>query len=421
MIAPLLAIGAVCAQTPIVFVHGNGDDATKWLPVIWMFESNGYPADRLFAIRFTDPSARSDDRKPEAFHSSTTDAASELAGFVARVLLETKSAKVALVGSSRGGMTIRNYIKNAGGAAVVSHAILCGTPNHGVAAIDTNLDNEFNGKGHFLRQLNEGSEVVEGVRFMTIRSDNMDKYARPNVGFAAPELKGAENVVLEGLDHREVAFHPLAFAKTYRFITGQEPKTMTAVATPGDVEVSGLVTGFAAAAATNRPLGGLRFQVFALKPGSADREGDALADTVTEESGAWGPLRVQANREYEFVLEKDGRSVTYFMTGLLRSTTLLNFRYWPSWMETTLSEQPVTGPRVVVHRPQGYLAKGRDPILMDGAEVEGIPPGVPSRDSHLVRLPEARKAVRIQLRGEVLFVRPAERAGDISLAELIWD
>jgi triacylglycerol lipase len=38
---------------------------------------------------------------------------------------------VVLIGNSRGGNAIRNYIQNGGGAGAVSHAILGGTPNHG--------------------------------------------------------------------------------------------------------------------------------------------------------------------------------------------------------------------------------------------------------------------------------------------------
>ena len=53
---------------------------------------------------------------------------------------------------------------------------------------------------------------------MTIRSDNNDKYAQPTgqwigdrnlqtgVTYAGPELKGATNVVLPRVDHRETSF-----------------------------------------------------------------------------------------------------------------------------------------------------------------------------------------------------------------------
>ncbi len=417
----LFCTAALAAQTPVVFVHGNGDDATKWLPVIWLFESNGYPADRLFAIRFTDPSARRENSKPEAFRSSTTDAASELSAFVTRVLLETKASKVALVGSSRGGMTIRNYLKNAGGASVVSHAILCGTPNHGVLASDDYLDMEFNGKGSYLRQLNEGSEVVPGVRFLTIRSDKADKYAQPNVGYDAPALQGAENVVLPGLDHREVAFHPLAFAETYRFLTGQAPKTVKP-APEAAPSFSGLVTGFAGGAATNRPLAQVRFRIFALKPASAERAGDPLLDRVTDVNGVWGPAQLSPERSYEFVLEKEGHSVSYFMSGLLRSTSLLNFRFWPAGAMELLGGAKIEGPRLLIHRPQGYFSKGRDALLVDGAPVEQLLPGIPTRDAVIIPvLPEKRSGVRVTLRDEVIHARPSESASAVHIAELLWD
>lgn len=406
--------------TPVIFVHGNGDDATKWLPVIWLFESNGYPADRLFAIRFTDPAARRENNKPEPFRSSTTDQASELSAFVTRVLLETKASKVALVGSSRGGLTIRNYLRNAGGAAVVSHAVLCGTPNHGVMAQDTVLDSEFNGRGHFLRQLNEGSELVDRVKFMTLRSDKLDKFAQPNVGYDAPELKGAENVVLPGLDHREVAFHPLAFARMYGFLTGEPPKLGKAIPEAAPA-ISGVVTGFAGIAPTNRPLAGVHFRAFALKPGTAERDGEAVVDATTTDTGAWGLLRAQPDRNYEFVLEKDGRSTSFFMTGLLRSTTLLNFRFLPKAAMEALGGQAVTGPRLLIHRPQGYLSKGRDPLTVDGAAVEELPPGIPTRDSVGIKVPAGKSGVRVELRGEVIFARPAQAENELSVVELIQD
>lgn len=422
--AALLSGVAAQAQTPtpIIFVHGNGDDATKWMPVIWLFESNGYPADRLFAIRLTDPNARRDDSRAEAFRSSTTDQASELAAFVTRVLLETKARKVALVGSSRGGLTIRNYLKNAGGAAVVSRAVLCGTPNHGVMATDTNLDSEFNGKGHFLRQLNDGTEVVDGVEFMTLRSDKLDKFAQANVGYTGPELKGAENVVLPNLDHREVAFHPRAFAETYRFLTGQSPKYLKPVAEAAPT-IGGAITGFAGLAATNRPLAGVHFRVFALRPGSAERDGDAMLDVTTGDTGVWGPLQVKPGREYSFVLEKEGRTVSYFMAGLLRSTTLLNFRFLPAEAMQALGGPAANGANLLIHRPQGYLSKGRDPVTVDGVEAGELLPGIPTRDSVGVRIPTAtaKDGVRIELRGEVIQAKPAAAANEMSVVELIWD
>src|ERR1700712_4027081 len=63
---------------PILFVHGNGDHAALWITTLWRMESNGIPRDRMLAINFTDPSARTDDAIPEPNKSSTEDQRREL-------------------------------------------------------------------------------------------------------------------------------------------------------------------------------------------------------------------------------------------------------------------------------------------------------------------------------------------------------
>src|SRR6185503_6921161 len=187
------------------------------------FESNGYKRNRLFAIDFSYPYALSNDSKVQPFRSSTEDAMKELSAFVAQVKKETRRRKVALIASSRGGNTVRNYLKNGGGAESVSHAVLCGTPNKGIVISDTLLvGSEFNGASPFLKGLNGGTDdLIPGVELMAIRSDKNDKYSQPDarfvgqpgkptgVGYDASELRGARNIVLDGLDHGEVAFHKL--------------------------------------------------------------------------------------------------------------------------------------------------------------------------------------------------------------------
>src|SRR5579862_4065283 len=63
---------------PILFVHGNGDHAALWMTTLWRMESNGVPRERMLAINFTDPLARSDDSKAEPNRSSTEDQRREL-------------------------------------------------------------------------------------------------------------------------------------------------------------------------------------------------------------------------------------------------------------------------------------------------------------------------------------------------------
>src|SRR5918993_237104 len=116
---------------PVLFVHGNGDHAVLWITTLWRMESNGVPRDRMLAINFTDPLARADDKAEQANRSSTEDQRRELGEAVKDLQRRTGASRIALVGNSRGGYSIRNYIRN-GGAADISHAVLCGVPNHGI-------------------------------------------------------------------------------------------------------------------------------------------------------------------------------------------------------------------------------------------------------------------------------------------------
>ena len=149
-------IGASRSELPpIVFVHGNGDTAALWLTTLWRFESNGWPRDRLHAIEVPYPLARDDDSKPQPGRTSTQEHMAFLRAEVDKVLAATGAKQVVLFANSRGGNAVRNYIQNGGGAEKVSHAILGGTPNHGVWAIPGFREsNEFSGTGPFLKGLN---------------------------------------------------------------------------------------------------------------------------------------------------------------------------------------------------------------------------------------------------------------------------
>src|SRR5436309_2068651 len=302
---------------PVLFVHGNGDQAALWITTLWRMESNGVPRDRMFAINFTDPLARSDDSKPEPNKSSTEDQRRELGEHVKELQRRTGAARIALVGNSRGGYSIRSYIKN-GGAADVSHAVLCGSPNHGVFDWDEGLGNEFNGRGPFLRGLNEGeSEVTPGTAFLTLRSDGLDKYAQADGRFVGkpgtptgittegPALKGASNLMLGAIDHRETAFHPRAFREIFKFIAGREPARI-AITPEAEVKLSGLVTGTPGGVQTNRPVAGATVEVYRVSGDSGERAGGPIHASQTAADGRWGPATVDPSWYLEIVLTSAG-------------------------------------------------------------------------------------------------------------------
>jgi triacylglycerol lipase len=373
-------------RPPIVFMHGNGDSAALWQTTIWRFESNGWPRERLFAVDQPYPLARDDDTVAQPGRSSTTDSAVFLKAEVDKVLKATGAGKVVLIGNSRGGNTIRNYVQNGGGAAVVSHVALGGNPAHGIWVVKGfRENNEFSGLSGFMQQLNapkgtNGDEVTPGVKWLTLRSDNNDKYAHPdglwigapgqptNIGFDGPALKGATNVVLPRVDHRETSFSPAAFAATWQFLTGEPPRS-TAIAADANVVLDGRAIG-----AENLSLNGGQVTVYAVDPATGARRGNAVHSKNIGADGRWGPFSARADAAYEFVLSAPGYGITHIYRSLFpRSSGVVNLR-----PERLAPADAGANTVVVFTRPRGYFDAQRDTMRFDG---QSPPPGVPPKGS----------------------------------------
>ena len=382
---------------PVLFVHGNGDHAALWLTTLWRMESNGVPRDRMFAINFTDPLARADDTKAEPNKSSTEDQRRELGAAIEQLKHRTGAPRVALVGNSRGGNSIRGFIKN-GGRADVSHAVLCGVPNHGVFDWDSGLNNEFNGRGPFLRGLNGGeSEVTPGTTFLTLRSDGMDKYAQEDGRFVGkpgtptgvnaegPALKGATNLVLGAVDHRETAYSPRAFSEIYKFIAGREPGRI-AITPEAEVRLSGLVTGTPGGVQTNRPVADASVEIYRVSADSGERLGGAVHASQTGADGRWGPAKVDPSWYLEMVLTSAGSTTTHFYRSPIpRSSDIVHLR----------AARPLgpadtgAGSVVLMSRPRGFFGLPRDVVVFDDKEPSDVKPGVPGDSISTLRLPAA--------------------------------
>jgi pimeloyl-ACP methyl ester carboxylesterase len=393
--------------TPIVFVPGNGDTAALWLPTIWRFESNGWRRDRLFAIDMPYPLARDDDAKEQPGRSSAAEHMAFLATEVKKVLAATGAKKVALVGNSRGGYAIRNFIANGGGAALVSHVVLGGVPNHGVYADAARRPgSEFNGAGPFLTALNrgggDGNEVTPGIAWMTIRSDHNDKYAQPDgallgapgmathVTVEGPALKGAENVVIAGIDHRETSFSPQAFAETFRFIAGRPPTTL-AITPEAKVVLDGVVSGLGldnrqGDFATNLPLAGATVEVYATDPASGERLGPAVHRKTIGADGRWGPFVADGTARYELVVAAPG----YATTHIYRSPFPRSSSYVSLHPERIADADRAAKSIVTLTRPRGYFGVGRDRMSFDGASPPpGVRAGIPADSASRLKLADA--------------------------------
>jgi hypothetical protein len=276
--------------------------------------------------------------------------------------------------------------------------VLCGVPNHGVYDWADNPGSEYNGRGAFLRGLNEGeSEVTAGTAFLTLRSENMDKYAQPDglilgkpgtptgVSFEGPALKGATNLVIGAVDHRETAYHPRAFREIYKFIAGREPDRI-AIVPEAEVKLSGLVTGTPGGVATNRPVAGAMVEVYRVSPDTGDRIGGAIHTSQTSADGRWGPAQADPSWYLEMVLTSSGSTTTHFYRSPFpRSSDIVHLRA----VRPLGPADAGAGCIVLMSRPRGYFGLPRDVTLFDGKEPTDVKAGVPTDSISTLRLSAA--------------------------------
>lgn len=444
MLAACTTPTGLTERPPIVFVHGNGDSAALWQTTLWRFESNGWPRNRLFAFDQPWPLARDDDAVAQPGRSSTAESMAFLTARVDEVLRATGASKVVLIGNSRGGNAIRNYVQNGGGDRVVSHAVLGGNPAHGIWAIPGLREgSEFSGLSPFLRQLNApkgagGQEVTPGVQWLTVRSDQNDKYAQPDgiwigargtptqVNFDGPALKGATNVVLPRVDHRETSFSPAAFAAAWRFLTGQAPRTLQPVAEP-TVALSGKVFGLGldphqptgGLFANNQPLAGARLVIFAVDAQTGERRGAPVLDQTLGADGRWGPLTTRPDTAHEFVVAAPGYTLTHiYRSPFPRSSAVVHLR-----AERVAEADQSVRAIALLTRPRGYFDLERDTVRFDGhAALPGVPPrGAGVSATKLQFTSDAPRPIVAEFNGERIVGRiwPAAR-GQISVLELTY-
>ncbi|MDO4905864.1 MAG: twin-arginine translocation pathway signal [Lautropia sp.] len=383
----------VDTRPSILFVHGNGESAASWQTTLWRFQSNGWPTSKLHTLDLPYPYARDDDTQPQAGRSSSGDFAAYLKTQVDAIRAKNDGQPIILVGAGRGGNAIRNYVQNGGGQQTVSHAVLAGTPSHGIWAVKgLREQSEFSGLSNFLQGLNKpkdaaGHEVPTDIRWLTIRSDDNDKFARAtgewigspqlntNIDARSPELKGAQNVVLPKADHRETAYSPAAFEAMYRFITNESPTT-TEIQAENVAALGGLISGVEGQNGgfpSNLPINGARIEIYPVNPATGLRidDGPVYSQTV-EENGRWGGFEADPEQTYEFVISARGYPTHHFYRSPIpRSSDIINFR-----LQRIVHADPDAKAIVIMSRPRGYFDLRRDTMSFAGAMP---PPGVPLR------------------------------------------
>jgi triacylglycerol lipase len=151
-------------KTPIIFVHGLYHNHTAWYLYIRWFHRWGWRHMKAVNLR----------GKFRSIHEFARILAEE----VEKVMAESQSDQVDLVGHSMGGLVIRSYLTEDSAQAKIRRVVTLGSPHGGSKMAVLGLGQaakEMIPGSAFLQSLNQGVQVPQGGRFYSIYTivDNM--------------------------------------------------------------------------------------------------------------------------------------------------------------------------------------------------------------------------------------------------------
>ena len=247
-----------------------------------------------------------------------------------------------------------------------------------------------------------------------------------NVSFAGPELRGASNVVIPQIDHRETSFSPPAFAAAYRFITGKAP-AVSDIVTQTAVVLGGRVTGMGVDSldpksgnfANNLPVTGAGLAIYETDKATGARIGSQAYAARIAADGRWGPFTARAGAAYEFEITAPGYAITHvYRSGFPRTSAIVNLR-----AERIAEADRQSGAILTFSRPRGYFDAQRDKMSFDGqSPPPGVPPAGAGVSTSTIKLAQpADRAVTGEFNGERLTGRTWSAAGNhVTVLELTY-
>lgn len=211
-------------DTPIVFVHGNGRDATDWAKHFSYFTENGVNPSRLWAISFDNS---------DMTHDSL---ATQLEDFMSKLFDTVDATQISFIGHSLGVTVGRVWMVQYDRYENVKQFVGIAGANHGLNTcglykISEQLpsSNRFKpcqmlGSSIFytppIEKLNEEvGETLGETTYYTIRGAN-DNFFTGCID--SPKLEGAEENVLLEADHEEVRESDESIKLIFGWIIGDE-------------------------------------------------------------------------------------------------------------------------------------------------------------------------------------------------------
>ncbi|TDC88842.1 alpha/beta hydrolase [Actinomadura sp. 7K507] len=260
VVSPAHADGRRERPRPVVFVHGFSGSAGQFETQARRLASNGYPARYIEAHEYD-----------STFTVNTVEQVfASLDDRIARLLDETRAAKVDLLAHSLGTSLMQSYLRSSPErAATVEHYV--------------NLDGATS------------ESLPGGVPTLAVWGE----------GSTERRVEGATNVYFSGQAHTQVVTSPETFAKVYEFLNGQAPRT-TRIEPQRHISLSGRAVLFP----SNVGAAGARLEIYRVNPLTGKRLGRRpLATYQLTGDGAWGPFKASGHAHYEFAVVWNEESV----------------------------------------------------------------------------------------------------------------
>ncbi|MCG6916308.1 MAG: alpha/beta fold hydrolase [Deltaproteobacteria bacterium] len=180
-------------RTPIIFVHGLYHNHTAWYLYLRWFRRWGWSHMKAINLK----------GKFRSIHEFARILSEE----VEKVLAETQSEKVDLVGQSMGGLVIRAYLAENSGRAKIRRVVTLGSPHRGSKLAVFGLGQgarEMVPGSAFLESLNQDVQIPQNGRFYAIYTI-VDNMVLPNES-AILAWDGVKNLETRIVNHVGLAY-----------------------------------------------------------------------------------------------------------------------------------------------------------------------------------------------------------------------
>jgi len=228
--------GAPLNRTPVIFVHGNGEDASFWdldnestlaVNVRERFRADGYTDQEMWALSYN--GARCGNNTCQTSNEVNV---ADMVAFIETVLDYTGAQEVDIVAHSLGVTLVRRALQvRPDLQARVEDAVFASGANHGTTACrgsETIIGcHEIYPGSPWLAALNDGDETPGATRYMTVCdcTGAVDHFfLGPDA--RSPQLDGAENLEVPGSAHFVTARGPDVYGRYLSFVKQGGPRAV---------------------------------------------------------------------------------------------------------------------------------------------------------------------------------------------------